>query len=76
MSWFSSRTGAAIWRPVSEKFRSSIGVLLFFREHEPEGECQHDAAVAGVAEHDGEQEGEGGDGEDGRVDLQHPEQIS
>ncbi len=30
---------------------------------------QHDGAVAGVAEHDSEQEGKGGDGEGRRVHL-------
>ncbi len=41
--------------------------LLLFRENEPESEGEHDAAVAGIAEHDREQEGEGGDGENGRI---------
>ncbi len=42
---------------------------LFLWQDEPEGEGEHDAAVAGVAEHDREQEGEGGDGEHGGVHL-------
>ena len=35
--------------------------LLLLEDH-PEGEEEHDGAVAGVARHDGEEEGESGDG--------------
>ncbi len=43
--------------------------LLLFRENEPESESEHDATVAGIAEHDREQEWEGSDGENGRIDF-------
>ena len=35
----------------------------------PDSEQEDDEAVAGISEHDPEEEGEGDDGEDGRVDL-------
>lgn len=37
-------------------------LLLFLRQHHPQGEETHDRAVAEVAEHHGEQEGERDDG--------------
>ena len=42
---------------------------LFYLQDAPEGEKEHERAVAGVPEHDGEEEGEGDDGIDGRVGL-------
>ena len=48
--------------------------LLLLDDH-PEGEDEHDGAVAGVAEHDGEQERESGDGVDCRVDLVEKIQV-
>lgn len=40
----------------------SSPLLLFLRQHHPQGEETHDRAVAEVAEHHGEQEGERDDG--------------
>ena len=37
--------------------------------HHPQAKQEHDEAVARVPKHDGKQEGEGDDGEDGRVGL-------
>ncbi len=46
-----------------------FGLELTLSETHPESESEDDESMAGVAEHDGKQEREGDDGEDGRVGL-------
>ena len=45
------------------------GNQLFLLDDAPQGKEEGDGAVAGVPKHDGKQEGEGDDGEDGGVHL-------